>query len=56
TSHQHLLKEEAGVWLNNDARHMGIGGDDSWTTNIVPETDQLMEDNWRYSIILTFSP
>ncbi|WP_425402918.1 beta-galactosidase [Klebsiella huaxiensis] len=55
TSHRHLLKEETGTWLNIDARHMGIGGDDSWTTNIVPVEDQLLECNWCYSIILTFA-
>ena len=26
TTHQHLLREEAGCWLNLDAFHMGVGG------------------------------
>lgn len=54
-SHRHLLREEPGVWVNIDARHMGIGGDDSWTTNIVPEADQLTENHWRYSVTIAFS-
>jgi beta-galactosidase len=37
TSHQHLLREEAGCWLNLDAFHMGVGGDDSWSPSVSPE-------------------
>ncbi|MER0126627.1 beta-galactosidase [Franconibacter daqui] len=37
TSHRHLLREEAGVWLNLDAFHMGVGGDDSWSPSVAPE-------------------
>lgn len=36
TSHRHLLREEAGVWLNLDAFHMGVGGDDSWSPSVAP--------------------
>jgi beta-galactosidase len=36
-SHQHLLREEAGCWLNLDAFHMGVGGDDSWSPSVSPE-------------------
>lgn len=55
TDHRHLLKQEPGVWLTIDARHMGIGGDDSWTTNVVPIADQLTEDNWSYNLTIRFS-
>ncbi|GGD08513.1 hypothetical protein GCM10011513_02600 [Franconibacter daqui] len=37
TSHRHLLREEAGVRLNLDAFHMGVGGDDSWSPSVAPE-------------------
>lgn len=37
TTHQHLLREEAGCWLNLDAFHMGLGGDDSWSPSVSPE-------------------
>jgi beta-galactosidase len=37
TSHQHLLREEPGCWLNLDAFHMGVGGDDSWSPSVSPE-------------------
>lgn len=37
TTHQHLLCEEAGSWLNLDAFHMGVGGDDSWSPSVAPE-------------------
>lgn len=33
-SHRHLLTEEPGTWLNLDAFHMGIGGDDSWSPSV----------------------
>ncbi|MDX6018928.1 beta-galactosidase [Scandinavium sp. V105_16] len=36
-SHQHLLREESGCWLNLDAFHMGVGGDDSWSPSVSPE-------------------
>ena len=36
TTHQHLLREEAGCWLNLDAFHMGVGGDDSWSPSVAP--------------------
>lgn len=37
TSHHHLLREETGCWLNLDAFHMGVGGDDSWSPSVSPE-------------------
>jgi len=37
TTHQHLLREEAGTWLNLDGFHMGVGGDDSWSPSVSPE-------------------
>lgn len=36
-THQHLLREEAGCWLNLDAFHMGVGGDDSWSPSVHAE-------------------
>ncbi|WP_054180568.1 beta-galactosidase [Trabulsiella odontotermitis] len=37
TTHRHLLREEPGTWLNLDAFHMGVGGDDSWSPSVSPE-------------------
>ena len=36
-THHHLLREEPGCWLNLDAFHMGVGGDDSWSPSVLPE-------------------
>lgn len=33
-THQHLLKEDIGTWLNIDGFHMGVGGDDSWSPSV----------------------
>ena len=50
TSHQHLLHEEQGVWVNIDGFHMGVGGDDSWSPSVSP--DFLLSDmHYRYSLI-----
>ncbi|ADO49584.1 beta-galactosidase [[Enterobacter] lignolyticus] len=37
TTHRHLLREEPGCWLNLDAFHMGVGGDDSWSPSVADE-------------------
>ncbi|MBV8042864.1 beta-galactosidase [Pluralibacter sp.] len=37
TTHHHLLREEPGCWLNLDAFHMGVGGDDSWSPSVSDE-------------------
>ncbi len=37
TTHHHLLRDEPGYWLNLDAFHMGVGGDDSWSPSVSPE-------------------
>ncbi|KNA27153.1 beta-D-galactosidase [Pantoea ananatis] len=37
TCHRHLLRPEAGTWLNIDGFHMGVGGDDSWSPSVSPE-------------------
>ncbi|MNE21313.1 Beta-galactosidase [compost metagenome] len=37
TTHHHLLEAEPGCWLNIDAFHMGVGGDDSWSPSVSPE-------------------
>ncbi|HCC0887311.1 TPA: beta-galactosidase [Salmonella enterica] len=49
TSHRHLLQAEAGVWLNIDGYHMGVGGDDSWSPSVSPEF-QLSARHYRYQI------
>jgi len=36
-THHHKLREEPGCWLNLDAFHMGVGGDDSWSPSVSPE-------------------
>lgn len=33
-SHVHLLQPEPGTWLQLDAQHMGVGGDDSWSPSV----------------------
>jgi beta-galactosidase len=48
TSHRHLLREEAGCWLQLDAFHMGLGGDDSWSPSVSPEFI-LSDDVVRYT-------
>ncbi|EHG7581947.1 beta-galactosidase [Citrobacter sp. RHB21-C05] len=50
TSHRHLLKEEAGTWLNLDGFHMGVGGDDSWSPSVSPEY-QLSAGRYHYQIV-----
>lgn len=35
--HRTELKAEAGMWLNLDGFHMGIGGDDSWSPSVATE-------------------
>ena len=48
TTHHHLLREEEGCWLNLDAFHMGVGGDDSWSPSVSPEFT-LAEERIRYA-------
>ncbi|KEA52177.1 beta-D-galactosidase [Mangrovibacter sp. MFB070] len=48
-SHVHLLAEEPGVWLNLDAFHMGVGGDDSWRPS-VHQDDILATSTLRYQL------
>ena len=50
TSHRHLLQPEAGVWLNIDGFHMGIGGDDSWSPSVAPEY-LLSAGRYRYQLV-----
>ncbi|WP_213989979.1 beta-galactosidase [Sodalis sp. dw_96] len=49
TTHRHLLQPEPGVWLNLDCRHMGVGGDDSWSPS-VHEKYLLKDREYRYSL------
>lgn len=49
TTHRHLLKPEAGVWLNLDGAHMGIGGDDSWSPSVAPEY-LLSGEHYHYAL------
>lgn len=51
TSHRHLLKPEAGSWLNIDGFHMGVGGDDSWSPSVSPE---YLLDKQRYHYALSW--
>lgn len=48
TTHHHLLEAEPGCWLNIDAFHMGVGGDDSWSPSVSPEFI-LPERSLRYA-------
>ncbi|WP_145526048.1 beta-galactosidase [Yersinia rohdei] len=49
TSHQHLLQEEPGTWLNIDGFHMGVGGDDSWSPSV--HSDNLLQDKiYQYQV------
>ena len=50
TTHRHRLKPEAGVWLNLDGAHMGIGGDDSWSPSVAPEY-LLSTDHFHYQVL-----
>lgn len=36
-THWHLMRPEPGLWLHLDARHMGVGGDDSWSPSVHKE-------------------
>ena len=48
TTHHHLLREEDGCWLQLDAFHMGLGGDDSWSPSVSAEFI-LRENAVRYA-------
>ncbi|ASV54376.1 Beta-galactosidase [Lelliottia jeotgali] len=52
TTHHHLLEAEPGCWLNIDAFHMGVGGDDSWSPSvsaefILPHRELRYAFSWR---------
>lgn len=49
TTHWHKLKPEAGLWLHLDAKHMGVGGDDSWSPSVHPEY-LLNQHEYRYTL------
>ncbi|GBG95970.1 beta-galactosidase [Lactococcus termiticola] len=51
SSHRQLLKPEAGLYLNVDGQHMGIGGDDSWSPSVSAE---FLLDKAEYSYALGF--
>ena len=48
-THRHLLEPEPGMWLNLDYRHMGVGGDDSWSPS-VHEKYLLNDGEYRYTL------
>lgn len=48
-THWHLLQPEPGLWLNLDHRHMGVGGDDSWSPSVHPEY-LLNAGEYRYTL------
>jgi len=52
TSHWHRMVAEEGAWISLDARHMGIGGDDSWTPSVLDKW-LLSETEWRYQLSLS---
>ncbi|WON78403.1 beta-galactosidase [Serratia sp. UGAL515B_01] len=54
-SHAHLLQEEPGTWLNLDAQHMGVGGDDSWSPS-VNEDFLLTARHYQYQLCLKRLP
>lgn len=47
--HWHQLRPEAGLWLNLDTAHMGVGGDDSWSPS-VHQAYLLDAERYRYSL------
>lgn len=53
TDHWHWMKPENGVWITLDGRHMGIGGDDSWTPSVLPQW-LLLETQWQYQLTIHF--
>lgn len=48
-THRHLMQPEPGLWLHLDARHMGVGGDDSWSPSVHKE-HLLTELEYSYSL------
>lgn len=46
---RHLLQQELGTWLNIDAFHMGIGGDDPWSSSVA-DTYLLTESHYHYQL------
>ncbi|WP_437889855.1 beta-galactosidase [Phytobacter sp. V91] len=53
TDHWHRMQPENGVWITLDARHMGIGGDDSWTPSVLPRW-LLLDTQWQYQLRIHF--
>ena len=53
--HWHLMRPEAGVWITLDHRHMGVGGDDSWTPS-VHRRWLLEETQWHYRLTVGYCP
>lgn len=51
--HWHLMRPEEGVWITLDHRHMGVGGDDSWTPSVHPQW-LLEEAQWHYQLTLNY--
>ncbi|WEF30221.1 beta-galactosidase [Klebsiella aerogenes] len=51
TDHWHRMQPEDGVWITLDARHMGVGGDDSWTPSVLSQW-LLLDTQWHYQVTL----
>ncbi|EMH4163741.1 beta-galactosidase [Pluralibacter gergoviae] len=51
--HWHAMRPEAGVWVALDHRHMGVGGDDSWTPSVGARW-LLTETRWYYQLTLGY--
>lgn len=47
--HTHELQEQNKLFVRIDHRHMGVGGDDSWTPS-VHKAFQLTDRNYRYTL------
>ena len=53
TDHWHRMQPENGVWITLDGRHMGVGGDDSWTPSVLQQW-LLLETKWHYQLTMHF--
>ncbi len=47
--HQYELSDSGSIYLQLDAAHQGVGGDDSWSVSVHPEF-QLTEPHYRYRL------
>lgn len=50
-SHTNELQDSEVCWIRLDHRHMGVGGDDSWTPSVHDEF-RLLANHYRYQLVL----